>query len=241
MAYISLLGRLQGHRILRESGNRTSRELQRRVPLADFLPGVEGVEAALSRHIAQKERVLQDQLVAELNRRGFESLREMVVVPRDRVDVAVPPSGDLQVLTLIEAKIADPVRGVGQVLSYRVGAGEPTHCVLVIGWDVFNSQVARACTAAEIELWVMRKGEFKYITGPPTLWNASRGPDEPVYEYKPFEPGPVETCPCCEGAGKIREDAFVEKLGGARLFDDGLRKPGEFRQGHSTGVLKKDL
>jgi hypothetical protein len=209
--------------------------------LADSLPGVEVIEGVLPGHIAQKERVLQGQLAAELNRRGFETLREMIVVPRDRVDVAVPPSGDLQVLTLIEVKLADPIRGVGQVLSYRVGAGEPTHCVLVIGWDVFNSQVARACTAAEIELWVMRKGEFEYITGPPTLWNVSRGADELVYEYTPFEPGPVETCPCCEGAGRVREDAFEEKLGRATLFDDGLRNPGESRQGGSTGVLKRDL
>jgi hypothetical protein len=67
--------------------------------LADSLPGVEFIEGALPRHIAQKEHVLQDQLAAELNRRGFENLRERIVVPRDRVDVAVLPSDDLQVLT----------------------------------------------------------------------------------------------------------------------------------------------
>jgi hypothetical protein len=195
--------------------------------LADSLLGAEADEGALRRLIANSERVLQNQLEAELNRRGFETIREMVVVPRDRVDVAVYPNSDLQVLTLIEVKTADPIRGVGQVLSYKVGAGEPTHCVLVIDRKVFNSQVVRACTAAEIELWAMRRDEFGYITGPPTLWNAFRSPGEPVYEYKPFEPVPVETCPCCEGAGQVREDVIEAEIGGTKLFEDDLRKLGQ--------------
>lgn len=75
------------------------------------------------RFLGDRERVLQDQLEAELNRRGFKTTREMIVVPRDRVDVAVYPNSDLQVLTLIEVKTADPIRGVGQVLSYQAGVG----------------------------------------------------------------------------------------------------------------------
>jgi hypothetical protein len=208
--------------------------LRRRLILADSLLGAgndEGALRRLRRLIVNRERVLQDELEAELNRRGFETVREMLVVPRDRVDVAVYPNSDLQVLTLIEVKTADPIRGVGQVLSYKTGAGEPTHCVLVIDWDVFNSQVARACHAAEIEFWVMREGKFDYITGPTTLWDVFRSPGEPVYEYEPFVPGPVETCPCCDGAGKVREDVIEAEIGGTKLFEDDLRGIRELRQG----------
>ena len=64
--------------------------------MADSLLGAEADEGALRRLIANSEQVLQNQLEAELNRRGFETIREMVVVPRDRVDVAVYPNSDLQ-------------------------------------------------------------------------------------------------------------------------------------------------
>jgi hypothetical protein len=207
--------------------------LQRRLTLADFLPDTEDDQSPIRRLIANSERELQDQLEADLNRRGFETLNEMVVVPRDRVDVAVYPNSDLPMLALIEVKTADPIRGVGQVLSYQVGAGEPTHCVLVTDWGVFNSQVARACTASGVELWAMREGKFRYITGPPTLWNAFRSPDEPVYEYEPFKPGPVETCECCEGAGKVGADVID-----AKRFENDQRGVGKLRQGGSTGVFK---
>lgn len=179
------------------------------------------------------ERALQDRLQEELSLRGFETTREMVVVPRDRVDLAVHPGSGLQILTLIEVKTADPIRGVGQVLSYQVGVGQPVHCVLVTSWEAFNSQVSRACTVAEIELLVMEKNEFRPITGPPTLWNAFKGPDLPELKYRRFEPGPVETCSCCQGAGKVREDVFKAKLAGTET--DAPRVP----KGGLTGVLEK--
>ena len=175
--------------------------------------------------------MLQNQLVAELNRRGFETTQEMVVIPRDRVDVAVYPNSSLQVLTLIEVKTADPIRGVGQILSYQLGVGQPTHRVLVIDREAFNSQVARACTVAGIELWVMRRDEFCYITGPPILWNSFKMSDEPVQEYQPFKPGPVSTCPCCEGEGKVLE---------TKLVDGQLDTP-KLRSGDGTGVVRRNL
>lgn len=209
--------------------------------MTDFPSDTEGDQSPVRHLIANSERELQDQLEAELNRRGFETIREMVVVPRDRVDVAVYPNSDLPMLALIEVKTADPIRGVGQVLSYRVGAGEPTHCVLVIDRKVFNSQIARACTAAEVELWDMREGKFHYVSGPPTLWNAFRIPDEPVYEYEPFKPVPVKTCECCEGAGKIRADVLESKLAETEALESDQPYAGALRQGSSTGVLKKSL
>jgi hypothetical protein len=86
----------------------------------------------------------------------------------------------------------------------------------------------------------MQRGEFKYLVGPPTLWNATRPPDEQVHEYNPFVPGPVKTCTCCEGAGKVRKDVLEEKRGGGGLFDDGLPSTGQSLQGDGTGVLKID-
>lgn len=191
------------------------------------------VDEGAYRFKSTSERVLQDRLQTELNLRGFETTQEMVVVPRDRVDVAVHPGSGLQVLTLIEVKIADPIRGVGQVLSYQVGVGQPVHCVLVTSWEAFNSQVSRACTVAEIELWVMEKDEFRPITGPPTLWNAFKAPDQPELTYRPFEPGPVETCSCCQGAGKVREDVTEVRLVSTEAVAPRVSK------GVSTGVLEK--
>jgi hypothetical protein len=83
----------------------------------------EAIESARRRFVTDSERALQDHLEEMLNRRGFETTREMVVVPRDRVDIAVYPNADLELLTLIEVKAADPIRGVGQVLSHKAGAG----------------------------------------------------------------------------------------------------------------------
>jgi hypothetical protein len=198
--------------------------LQRRLILADSLLGAGNDERTLRRFIANSERVLQDRLEAELNQREFQTAREMVVVPRDRVDVAVYPNSSLQVLTLIEVKTADPIRGVGQILSYQDGVGEPTHRVLVIDDDVFSSQVVRACAVGEIELWIARRGEFRYITGPPTLWNASRSPGEPMREYTPWEPVPVETCPCCKGVGKASDKVLEAEIGVIGLFEDDRRR-----------------
>lgn len=157
------------------------------------------------------ERALHDELEELLNERGFETVREMVVKPRDRVDLAIIPNDQHNLRAIIELKTADPIRGVGQVLSYQVGVPELAHRVLVIDGEVLNGQVARACAVAEIELWAfMANDEFKYITGPPTLWNMARRPDQPEINYEPFQPGPVETCPCCDGNLRVPSEAAKE-------------------------------
>lgn len=80
----------------------------------------------------------------------------------------------------------------------------------------------------EIELWVVQGNEFRYITGPPILWNAFKTSDEPVQEYQPFKAIPVRTCPCCEGEGKVPK---------TKLVDDQPVIP-KLRTGDGTGLVR---
>lgn len=177
----------------------------------------EEVEAAIAHFFANggridplPEKVLHDELEEMLIEQGFDTIREMVVKPRDRVDLAIVPNDRHDLRAIIELKTADPIRGVGQVLSYQVGVPEFAHRVLVIDGEVLNGQVARACAVAEIELWAYMAEEFRHITGPPTLWNMARRSDQPEIEYESFKPGPVETCPCCEGSVRVPSETAKE-------------------------------
>lgn len=152
------------------------------------------------------EEAVQTFLFNQLCERGFWATRELQVVPRDRVDIAVQPNSLFDLLAFFEVKVADPIRGVGQLLSYRGSWHPRPHCVLVVHWSAFNSQTVRACQQAEVEMWILRQSGLQYIAGSPTAWNAFVQDPSLRVGYSGLPTGAVMTCPDCNGTGQCSEN-----------------------------------
>jgi hypothetical protein len=104
------------------------------------------------------EFVLQDKLRQELRAAGFRVVSEGRLFHRGRYDLAVldpdNPESNLA-FAIIEIKVEDPIRGIGQLFGYRAGLKGDPHLVLVTVAQAWGAVELWACHEAGIEAWLL--------------------------------------------------------------------------------------
>ncbi len=100
------------------------------------------------------EAALHDGLARYLGEHGFAVRTEAPMSGGGRCDIAADEAGDVQLI--VEVKVADPLRGIGQLSLYGSGwHPKPSLALAVpcdgVDWPMLNI----ACFGAEVELWLV--------------------------------------------------------------------------------------
>lgn len=102
----------------------------------------------------REEADLRDKLAAYLHRRGLRTVKEGRVFG-GYIDLTVVEGG--QAVALIETKVVEPMKGIGQLFGYRSGVkGSPTMVLAVpLELEGVTDLLISACQEADIELWMV--------------------------------------------------------------------------------------
>ena len=112
------------------------------------------------------EAVLRDGLARRLAEHGLNTRTEAQMPGGGRCDIAASTAEELQLI--VEVKVADPLRGIGQLFHYRSGWYPKPSLVLAIpsegvDWPPLNM----ACFEAGVELWLVEPdGSPRRLCGP---------------------------------------------------------------------------
>ncbi len=112
------------------------------------------------------EAALRDALATYLVEHGLSASTEVRMPGGGRCDIAAGEAEELQLI--VEVKVADPLRGIGQLFAYRSGWQPPPSLVLAVpsrgvDWPSLNI----ACFEAGVELWLVEPdGTPRRVCGP---------------------------------------------------------------------------
>lgn len=106
-----------------------------------------------------REGALRDLLARAFMEAGLIADTEAATVLDQRCDIAVTePDNQEECFAIVEVKVADPIRGIGQLFAYAHGQYPRPHLVLIVDEAACNSNLAEmwACVEAGIEMWTVR-------------------------------------------------------------------------------------
>lgn len=121
------------------------------------LPKFPFPEPDSSRRLNRREEAeLRDALATYLDQRGMTTAKEAKVMG-GYIDIAA--LHNRKPVAIIETKITEPMKGIGQLFGYRFGVkGTPTMVLaLPLRSELLTDLLINACQEADVELWAIEK------------------------------------------------------------------------------------